>query len=124
MAINIKNLIFNPLTALIISLLALFFWFSLYQTIQEITNSTQDTQVLRENIITNREKLEDLETEIEVTKSDFMREKAVRDELLMQKEGEIIVKIEDLPELEQLKDQVEKTESPWESWQELILHNK
>ena len=118
---NIVSFLFSPITALIITLLCLFFWISLYQTVIEITNSTTDIQVLRKNLTTMRTKLNNLETQIEVTKSNFIREKSVRDELLMQKEGEIIVKIENFPELETKKSQAEKQASPWEEWRKLIF---
>ena len=41
--------------------------------------------------------------------------------LVYQKEGEIIVKIENLPELETKKSQAEKQASPWEEWRKLIF---
>jgi len=115
------KLIFNPVTTLIISLLAIIFWFSLYQTTQEIHNSGQDTKIIRDNIDDLTLEIQNLEEEIELAKDPNTREQAVRDELLMQKKGEYVLKLPDIEPESKTKGPVAKTKTPWQEWQELMF---
>ncbi|MEN8253494.1 MAG: septum formation initiator family protein [Patescibacteria group bacterium] len=115
-----SKLFFNPLTTLIISLLVIVFWLSLYQTTQEIRSSDKDTQAIRDHNADLTLEIQSLETKISSAKNPNTREKVLRDEFLMQKEGEYILKLPDI-ELIEIEAEEEKHLSAWEEWQGLLF---
>lgn len=115
-----SKLIFNPLAASIISLLAIIFWFSLYQTTQEIRSSGQDTKIIRDNIDDLTLEIQNLEGKISLAKDPNTREQMVRNELLMQKEGEYVLKLPDIETIETKPEEIENL-TVWQEWQELLF---
>ncbi len=116
-----KKLFLNPITAGIITLFSLLFCISLYQTIQEIKLAGQETKKTQKEIEDLSSDIMSLEEEIEIAKSDEFQEKLVRDELLMQKEGEYILKLPDLEEAVVREETTpEPTPTTWEAWRDVL----
>lgn len=115
-----SKLLFNPITAVIISLLTIIFWFSLYQTTQEMRDSNQDTQKLRENNNQLTQDILQLEEKVDLAQSREAKEAIARNELLMQKEGEIVLKLPDV-EISKEETKIEQELTPWQEWQGLLF---
>ncbi len=115
-----KSLIFHPFSSIIITIVVFFISFSLYQSKKEISNSTQVLTDLKQEIYQISDDVYSLEGQINQAKTPFAKEKIARDELLMQKDGEIIIQ---LPTIEETNNQQPTTsnQTPWEAWRELLF---
>lgn len=62
----------------------------------------------------------ELEARLEQSSDPFYQEKVLRDELLLQKDGEIVIQIprEQLPEI--VRPSATPTQTPWESWRQIL----
>lgn len=117
-----KQLIYNPLVAIIFTIVTAVITFSLYRNTQEIKKSTQSIQILEDQIEKKEANIDHLENQLDQSSSEFTQEKIIRNELLLQKEGEYIVQIADQAD-DQIAQQAEKinNKTPWQEWKELIL---
>ena len=115
-----QKLFLNPVAALIISIITLVFWISLYQTGQEIRNSTKDSGVLQQEIDQIASEVSLLEVKIDQAGQSQFKEKIARDELLMQLPGERVIKLPDV-ELPSPTSAIQPELTPWQKWQALLL---
>lgn len=120
---TIAKLLYNPITLVVITILAIVTFIQLDQT----TKKSQFSHIQvaeKEKIVQNMaDKVSSLEEQFSEVNSDFYKEKVVRDELLLQKENEIILK---LPELIQNKKNELNNEviiSNFAQWQALFWQN-
>jgi cell division protein FtsB len=91
------KILYNPLAALVITLvLGLTSW-SLYRQIQKMQQVTGVVGSLEAEIADLSSETALLQEKLEYVDSDFAKEKIARDELLMQQPGEIIVQLPPLP---------------------------
>lgn len=114
-----KTLLFHPLTALIITVLAIVFFLSLQTNKNEISRSSDTIHLLEQEVDKISSETSVSEEKLEDAKSPLTKEKIARDELLMQKPGETILQLPpieetDIPEVDQPK-------TPWEQWKELLF---
>lgn len=81
--------------------------------------STQNISIIEDEIKALEEKINKSKEELELTKQPIYKEKIMRNELLMQKEGEYVVQLPDLEkrEVENVEDDV----TAWEEWGKLIF---
>ncbi len=113
-----KKLLFYPLTVILITFICFLIFFSLKKTSQKAIVSNKNIQALEQEIgqleqfaISNQNKLYQSE-------QNFTKEKMLRDQLLMQKDGEIIIQLP-IEGLEVKKGDAQSAISPWEEWQKL-----
>ena len=83
----------HPITIIAISVAAFLLIISLRQTSQKSQQSTSEVSVLEEKAYNLSKEVQDLQTELEHSKSPEYKEKIIRDQLLLQKEGEYIVQL-------------------------------
>ena len=117
---SIKKILFHPLVFLLISLASLLLIFSLYQNAQEITNSTTDLKKIELEVDQKEQKIESLENQLNQAQTNFTKERIIRDELLMQKEGELIIQIPEDQTIEIPQIDEEKPLTPWQEWKNLL----
>ena len=87
-----RKILFNPLTAILISLIALFFMFSLHKNTINLIEKKE--QIAVEGAKNDKLKQDISLLEEELSKTEENKEKIIRDELLMQRPGEYVIKIE------------------------------
>lgn len=115
-----KKLLANPLVVIGITLAFVLFWWSLYRTIQSFSVSRERLAQLRAEVDSATQEVQDLEQKLQAAQDPLTKEKIVRNELLQQKPGEYIVKIDGKPPKKNTVSQ-KKRGSPWEEWQTLLL---
>lgn len=119
----------HPVVILLISVAVLVFLFSLDKTSDQRTLSAAYIEEQEKEIAKLLAQTEALEAEAVESSSEVVKEKIIRNELLMQKDGEYSVMLPDLEvgEVEeaagaasQKTDSSEKS-SPWAKWRELLV---
>jgi len=121
--VSIKKILLHPIVIFLISLASLLLVFSLYQNAKEITNSTADLKEVELEVDQKQQKIDNLENQLNQAQTNFTKEKIIRDELLMQKEGELVIQIPEdqtiqIPQIEPIQ-----PVTPWQEWKKLILKN-
>jgi cell division protein FtsB len=117
-----QKLLFHPLTAIFITFISIIFLISLYHSNLDIRKSTETISVLDQENQKLASEVSGLEKKLTMAESDFAKEKITRDELLMQKPGEIIVQLPPLPNLDIQLQPETKNLTPWEEWQKLLFN--
>lgn len=116
----ISKLLFNPVSLVIISALCLVFSFSLYNSAKKTKTSSQQLNVLEQEIEGLKTDVDTLAEASKTAEQSFSKEKIIRNELLMQKPGEYVVQIPDEP-ISASDSQVDTKETtPWQEWQEIL----
>ncbi|NCN51016.1 MAG: hypothetical protein GW762_00670 [Candidatus Pacebacteria bacterium] len=116
------KLLEHPITLVIASVLFVLFFYSLRQTGNKTEQSSQEIAVLEEKAYQASKEVQSLQEELEQSKSAEYKERIVRDELLLQKEGEYIVQLA-VPEIEVIDTDITttKTQSNQEKWLEILF---
>lgn len=114
-----NKLLSHPLVVVTITLLFVLFWWSLYRTVQSFDQSSNHLAELRGQVDQATQEVQQLEQDLQAAKSDLTKEKIVRNELLQQKPGEYVVKIE-WPQERKTTTAAPDTLTPWEEWQKLL----
>ena len=111
----------HPLAIIIFTLLSGLFSLSLYSGLQRTRVSSEQVGVLEQEIAQIASEVSGLEKQVQLASSSAAQEKIIRDELLMQKPGEIVVQ---MPSLTTTPEPVITTSSevtPWQQWLELLF---
>lgn len=115
------RLLYHPLTILAFTLLSLIFALSLYSSRAKMRSSTEQISVLEQEIGQMASDVSDLEQQVQTATSSLSQEKIIRDELLMQRQGEIIVQLPPVEEIVVPEPSPSPTLTPWEEWRGLLL---
>ena len=110
------KLLKNPLFIIIVTVITVIFYISLSKTAQKTLSTAQKIDVSQDDIST----LEKEKTSLEEKLQDINSEKMIRNEFLMQKEGEYVVKVPSLPEESKIDEDNEK-ESNLDKWWKLLF---
>lgn len=112
----------HPITIVIFTLLCAALVISLRQGENKIERSTEEISSLEEQAYSLSLEVQDLQEELEYSKSPEYKEKIIRNELLMQKENEYIVQLS-LPETskENSTKIIENKESTQEKWLQILF---
>jgi len=115
------NKLFNhPLIILLFTILTSLFILSLRRTAQKSQTATENVTLLENQIDQLSDQIESEQQTIKYAASDLAKEKILRNELLLQKQGEIVLQI---PDDETLTIEAEAAEqkTPWQEWKELLF---
>ncbi len=93
---------------------------SLYFNAREIKSSSDLVTHLRSQVDQRQQEFERVKKEANRAQTSLNQESIIRDELLMQKPGEYIVQMPDLPEPIINQKVTQKQLSPWQEWQLLL----
>lgn len=110
----------HPLVIIAITCLAGLIFFSLEQSSRKADTSQEAIQVEQEATAKLRQELSDTRAELELAGTKLYQEKMIRDELLLQKEGEIVLQLGEMEEAEPELAQEEK-KTPWQEWQAVLF---
>lgn len=115
------RLFFHPLSLLLFSLITLFCFFSAWQILkhQRLAGQAWQAQSLQVNNLSGE--VNNLQSKLEPDQISLTQEKILRNELLMQKEGEYLIQIKDLPS--QTKNQPAAVKiKPYQAWKQLLFN--
>lgn len=94
---------------------------SLYNNTHQLRLSTVTLNELQKEVDTQNQAVDTLQRQLDTAKSPFAKEKIMRDQLLLQKPGEYVVQLPDLPVPEVTPIPSPKTLTPLEEWQKLLF---
>lgn len=114
-----NKILSNPIIFVLITSLFVVFFFSLRKNEEKIKISTQSINSLQNEVKNIEAEISDAETKLTQAQSPLNKEKILRDQLLMQKEGEYVLQIPSL-EKKEVKTEI-IVSSPWEEWKKLIF---
>ncbi len=115
-----KKLLFHPLTVLLITFAYFLILLSLKKTNKKVYISQQNIQSLESEVKQLEQEIASNNKELYHLDQDFVKEKIVRDQLLKQKEGEIIINLP-IQELKKPKQNLQEKQIPLKEW--LALFN-
>jgi hypothetical protein len=121
---TIHKLLYHPVTLLFVTIIAITFFFSLDKSAKKTLSSTENIRVLEHEINHVSDEVILLEEKILQTESLQFQEKVVRNELLLQKEGEYILQIPDTAiNNEEICENCNENEdsSPLSSWKNILF---
>ncbi len=118
-----KKLLFNPIFLVLITFFSVLIIISLNKTSQKAFTAQKNLNKVETEISYLEQELENNKRELYQTKTDLNKEKIIRNELLMKKEGEIIVNLPLKEESEIVTLQNEKT-TAWEEWKKVLRWKK
>jgi cell division protein FtsL len=116
-----NNLLQKPFIILIATIITSIFVFSLRKTASKSLVSQQNVELLEEKIQDINNQIENEEKELKTTSSEFVKEKAQRNELLRKKAGEYVLQIP-LEEDELEANNTISIKKPIEAWKELFTN--
>lgn len=110
------KLLKNPLFIIIATIITIVFYISLSKTQQKTLSTDQKIESSQEEKIQLEVENKILEQKLQTSNPEY----SIRDEFLMQKEGEYVVKVPSLPE-ESEEDKSNKEESNLNKWKKVIF---
>ena len=117
-----KQLLFHPLTVIVITIISIVITISLFANAKEINSSNNAIKILEDRVKIEKEKVNQLELKLDQASQEFTQEKIIRDELLLQKPGEYIVQISKNPVTDKQEQQPTiEAKTPWQEWWGLIF---
>lgn len=116
-----RTLLRNPLILVLFVCLSIAYSFSLYTTTKKSAGSQVTSAQLGAELQSIQAENTQLETELQQANTPFAQEKILRDELLLQKPGEIVLQVVAPPEQSVEPEQTATHQTPWEEWQEVIF---
>ena len=116
-----SKILYNPVTALIFTIITVILCTSLYFNSQDIRQSSQVVSRLQDDLQKTSESVKKAQTQLDAAKDPFTKEKIIRDQLLLQQPGEYIVQIPDLPPPPIVHVEAPKELTPWKKWQLLLV---
>lgn len=117
-----KRLIFHPITILVAIVLVTMLTFSLNET-RQTSKKAFEAFVSQEKIIAEKEiELQKITKELKDADDPYYVEKVMRDELLLQNEGEKIIQLPPLSLTEEPPKPTQIPLTPWQEWRQLFFH--
>lgn len=114
-----NKILSNPIIIVIFTAFFILFFLSLKKNEEKIRISTQSINSLQSEVKKIEEEVSDTEDKLYQAQNPLYKEKIIRDQLLMQKEGEYVLQIPSLEKKEVKTEAITKT--PWQEWMELIF---
>jgi flagellar basal body-associated protein FliL len=115
------QLLKHPLVLLLCGIGVIVFYFSLNATADKRAQSAAVLQQSEKELVLMQKQVEDLEKIAISSQTDAAQDKIIRDELLLQQNGEFVVMIVDLPKQEEIVEIEKPALTPWQEWRELLF---
>ena len=116
-----KNLFNHPLLIGIFTCLCLLAVFSLRESSKKALVSKESIEKLEKSVETLEKEVELENKKLKTSQEPIALEKIMRNELLLKKDGEIVLQIPDEEQVQAEKIDLEKEKSgPWEEWIKLL----
>lgn len=117
----IKSVLLNPVTAILFTIVAILSIVSMRQSLQPIAEGQADLERLQNDKTQLQARIIAAEQQLEAAQTPFYQEKKLRDEFLLQREGEIIILLPDVSPLPLPEPTPSPSPSAWEEWQSLLF---
>jgi len=114
-----KKVLFNPIFIVLITFFSIILITSLNRSKQKAAISKQNLKQVEQEIAILEQKVKQNETKLYQAQTDFTKEKIIRNELLMKKEGEIVVNLP-LSKVSVEKVMTEEETTAWQEWKRLL----
>ena len=111
----------HPIVILIFILLSAIFSISLYSGLERTRTSTEQVGVLEQELSQIASDVSLLEKQVQMASSSAAQEKIIRDELLMQLPGEVVVQMPDVDTSPTPRPSPSPTPSNWQQWRQKLL---
>jgi cell division protein FtsB len=116
-----QRLLAHPITIVAITVLTILFFTSLDKNSQTAQTSIKNLQALDQQTKSLETEVKNLESQVQSAQTNLSKEKIIRNELLLQKEGEFVVQLPaDLGAVKMEEAQV-KQETAWEGWKKVFM---
>ncbi len=116
-----SNLLNHPLLIVIYSCLCLLVIFSLRESSKKALVSKESIEKLEKNIDSLEKEVALEKEKLKDSQDDIAVEKIMHNELLLKKEGEIVLQIpEEKPSDQEKQDPQKEENGPWQEWQKLL----
>lgn len=115
----LEKIALSPIFVIIFTLLAGYFLLQNNRKLKRVELSRNNIHLTEKEVSSLQESIENLDLELNQANNSLAKEKIIRDELLQQKENELVLK---LPDLVESDTKIEETEekSNFEKWFELL----
>lgn len=114
------NWLRHPLALLAFTLFSGLFSLSLYSSWRKNQASGGQVATLEQQVTQMTQELTALEKQLDIASSSASQEKIIRDQLLMQKPGERVMQIPDVPVETQTGPTATPSPTAWEEWQKIL----
>ncbi len=116
-----RNLLFHPITVIVITIASMLYFFSLRSTTQKAQRPNETVNELKQEVSNLASEVSELEARVAASQTEFAREKIIRDELLMQKPGEYVIQLGEQGAQPAATTAPPPTPTPWEEWKKLLF---
>ena len=116
-----NKIIFHPITALFLTVIAATFAVSLQKTRQKSEGVAQTANQLKSQVDQLKLELKQVENSLNQDNLSLEQEKVIRNELLMKKEGETIFQLPSISPTEEVVIGQTQAVKPIEAWKQLIF---
>ena len=115
-----KRILYRPVVVFVITIFAAYFIFSLKNNLKRTELSQQNLATIQAEVDELDQSVTQQKEELTIAEQPLAKEKIARNELLMKKEGELVIR---LPEIEIVEPTAVGADvlTPWEEWQELLF---
>jgi len=114
------KIVYHPFIVFIITIVSVFFFFSLNKSAQKTSISTQNIKILEKEVDRMSNNIMETEEKIIKTESNEFKEKIIRNELLLQKPGEHVIQLPDLENNEDVLGNEIDESKPFDRWLKLL----
>lgn len=115
------TLLKNPLVALVTTVIALLIFLGLRASMIKTARDTQAVEETREYVNQLKQEVSTLEVKITEAETPLAQEKRLRDELLLQKEGEQVIVLPSTTPVVIPTPSPTSKPKPWQEWRALLL---
>src|SRR5579859_1088600 len=111
------KIVYSKAAIVLATIVTILVCLSLYLNSRALGGHSQDSlKTLQAQLDNEKTQVSQLQQVLTDAKSSYAKEKIIRDQLLMQKPGEYVVQLPDLPTLSLSLAPTAKILSPWEKW--------
>lgn len=88
-----KNIIFHPFSALVITIIAGLFVWSMHKNLQEVELAQTSLEKMQAELTDKQAATQSLQQELDNAQTPLKQEQRLRNELLLQREGEVVLMV-------------------------------
>jgi len=112
----------KPIILLLFIIISVIFYTSLDNNVAKLRESQSNVDILESSVSDQEQEITQLQSKLESSQNQITQEKVLRDELLLQKEGELIFKLPAIVDVSISPSPSPTPVTPWEEWQEVLFN--
>lgn len=117
---KLKQIVFNPITALILTVVSLLVVLSLRQNLRRLDYSRENLRQSKDQVEQLEETVSEKRFALDKAKQPLSKEKILRDELLLKRPGEFVVQLPEIV-IENEGEVDALNQPPWEEWKQVLF---